>query len=87
MVYTNTSIGSLNNYVFYILFALVIIYVLWTLYYIIFRPKSILYEKTKEVLRIMDSLFAKLPKEEISKFSKTKEYKLYRKILHKYGVR
>ena len=42
--------------------------------------------EVKAVLRIMDKLLRKLPEEEIEKFSKTKDYELYRRVLDRYGV-
>jgi hypothetical protein len=53
--------------------------------------KAFLIEKpvdqdVKKVLAIVDELLEKLPADIVEKFSKTKDYELYRKVLDRYGV-
>lgn len=71
----------------YLFYALGLVYVLWAFFYIIKKKDNKVDEETKKVLKIMDSLLGKLPKQEIKGFSKSKDYKMYRRVLHKYGLR
>ena len=41
----------------------------------------------KKVLKVTDKLLGDLPKEEINKFSKSSDSKLYKKVLKNYGVK
>ncbi|MBU2565205.1 MAG: hypothetical protein KJ655_02995 [Candidatus Thermoplasmatota archaeon] len=43
-------------------------------------------EEVKKLLKVLDELLGKLPKEIIDKFVKSEEYKLYEKVLERYGV-
>ncbi len=43
-------------------------------------------EEVKKLLIVMDELLGKLPKDVIDKFVKSEEYKLYKKVLDRYGV-
>jgi hypothetical protein len=43
-------------------------------------------EDVKKLLKVLDELLGKLPKEIIDKFVKSEEYKLYEKVLERYGV-
>lgn len=43
-------------------------------------------EEVKKLLKVLDELLGKLPKEVIDKFVKSEEYNLYEKVLERYGV-
>ncbi|MBA3044195.1 hypothetical protein FP804_03560 [archaeon] len=43
-------------------------------------------EEVKKLLKVLDELLGKLPKEIIDEFVKSEEYKLYEKVLERYGV-
>ncbi len=43
-------------------------------------------EEVKKLLKVLDELLGKLPKEVIDEFVKSEEYKLYEKVLERYGV-
>ena len=40
-----------------------------------------------KILRIVDSLLEELPDSAINKFSKSKEFKLYKKVLNEHGIK
>jgi len=41
----------------------------------------------KKLLGMMDELLARLPNEEIDRFSKSKDFKLYESVMKKYRIR
>ena len=43
-------------------------------------------QELKRTLKTLDDLLAKLPKEEIERFSKTKDFEIYKRVLKRYGV-
>ena len=43
-------------------------------------------EEVKKLLKVLDELLGKLPKEVIDEFVKSDEYKLYERVLERYGV-
>lgn len=43
--------------------------------------------RVKKLLGVMDELLARLPDEEIERFSKSKDFKLYESVMKKYGIR
>ena len=71
----------------YLFYALGLFYVLWAFFYITRKKENGLDGETKKAFKIMDNLLGKLPKQEIKDFSKSKDYKTYRRVLHKYGLR
>jgi hypothetical protein len=41
----------------------------------------------RRVMEVIDSLLGKLPETEINKFSKSKDFKLYKKVLERHGIK
>ncbi len=53
----------------------------------LFLPFLVLTLLLMLILRIMDELLGRLPKEEVEKFSKSHDYELYYMVLERYGLK
>jgi len=72
----------------YIFYGLAFLYIIWAFFYIKIRnTHKVEYQEIKKVLKTMDDFLAKLPQEDVKRFVKTDEYRLYKKVLNKYGLR